>query len=137
MAASSKDPEFVKLKNTRLLKFNKEEIQLESTAVFYNPNKAKLKLREIYIDVYIDDTYLTTIDQTKVSKIKKKRTFEIPLHIKVKPENKLASLVSKALKALVTNQVKLRYEGFVKVSAYGIPVKVRLKEIEYVKVMGN
>lgn len=123
-------PTFVKLKDWRFPSFSKERgIAIETTAVFYNPNKrGRLKLREIALDVYAGETYLGTINQTEQKvKIRPKSAFEIPLRIDVQPK----AGVFNNLFSLVTGQNLVLYiKGYVKITALFFRVKVKVDEAQ-------
>jgi LEA14-like dessication related protein len=131
--AEEKEPYLVKTKNFHVKSFSLKEITFGNTAVIYNPYKAKVKLDEILIDVFVADKKLGTIMEAEAIKINKVSAFDLPLQITVKTGPTVTALFSEAAKiALTGKKIKVDYKGYVKVKAAGfIPVKVRIDQTEY------
>jgi hypothetical protein len=56
-----KEPYLVRTKDFNVIDFGLKKIDLGITAVIFNPYKAKAKIDEIVIDVYVEDKKLGTI----------------------------------------------------------------------------
>lgn len=131
--SEDKEPYLVKTKNFHVKSFSIKEISFGNTAVIYNPYKAKVKLDEILIDVFVADKKLGTITEAEAIKINKTSAFDLPLTITVKTGPTVKALFTEAAKTVLTDsKVKVDYKGYVKVRAVGIiPVKVKINQSEY------
>ena len=54
-AEETEEPYLVKTKDFHVSHFSLRQVELGITAVIYNPYKAKVKLEEILIDVFVDE----------------------------------------------------------------------------------
>jgi LEA14-like dessication related protein len=110
------------IKNLVVEKGNGEETILGAEAVFYNPNAARMKLKEIKVDVMVDGKKSATVDQKLKAIAKGKSEFTVPL--KVKLEMKDIGLVD-ALKSLLGGKkYEIHYKGYLKVNINGLPFRV-------------
>lgn len=83
--AQEEEPYLVKTKDFTVNNFSLSQIDLGITAVIYNPYKAKIKIDEILIDVFIENKKLGTITEAAdIVKINKQSAFDLPLKIAVK-----------------------------------------------------
>src|SRR6185295_2112304 len=56
---------------------------LKGEAVFYNPNNARMKLKEINVDVFVDGKKSAVVKQKFNSVIKPRSEFTVPLEIQL------------------------------------------------------
>ncbi len=132
-AEETEEPYLVKTKDFHVSHFSLKQVELGITAVIYNPYKAKVKLEEILIDVFIDDKKLGTIlEAADVVKINKQSAFDLPLKINVNTASTLSKFFTQGAKLLIPGKtIKVDYKGYVKVKALGfIPIKVKINQSE-------
>lgn len=132
-AEQTEEPYLVKTKDFHVSHFSLRQVELGITAVIYNPYKAKVKLEEILIDVFIDDKKLGTIlEAADVVKINKQSAFDLPLKINVNTTSTLSKFFTQGAKLLIPGKtIKVDYKGYVKVKALGfIPIKVKINQSE-------
>ena len=127
--------EFVKTKEWKVIKVGKEGIELSCTAVFYNPNNVKAKLKDINIDVFFNDLKAGNISQpdSKV-KVGKQSAFDVPLSIKFSPDKNQKGYFSGFLTAVTLKDFVIKLQGYLKLQALGIPLKVKLNDSETVNL---
>lgn len=130
VAKPDQDPYFVKMKGFAIKSFNTKKIEIESTAVFYNTYKAKAKLEEIFIEVYLEDTKLGEISQIESIDIPKESAFDVPLILKLEPPGPaIKTSVLQSSRLLFGKEVKVKYKGYIKMRAIGfIPFKVKVED---------
>lgn len=130
IAKPDQDPYFVKMKGFAIKSFNTKKIEIESTAVFYNTYKAKAKLEEVYIEVYLEDDKLGVITQSETIDIPKESAFDIPLLLKLEPPGPaIKSSLWQSGRFLFGKEVKIKYKGYIKMKAIGfIPFKVKVED---------
>ncbi|MGB1247392.1 MAG: hypothetical protein ACPG4Z_00795 [Chitinophagales bacterium] len=126
-------PEFVRTKNWKIEKVSTGSLLVSMTAVFYNPNKAKAKLNDINLEVILGETKAGNVIQTggKV-KIKKNSAFEIPLEIEIAPETSAWGYLSGFFSAVTLQDITVEIKGYIKVKVLGIPLRIKVDEIETV-----
>ncbi len=131
--AEEQEPYLVKTKDFKVNDFSLSEIDLGITAVIYNPYKAKIKIDEILIDVFIEEKKLGTITEAAdIVKINKQSAFDLPLKIVVKTGPTLKKFATEGAKLIIGNKVRVDYKGYVKVKALGfIPIKVKIDQFAY------
>lgn len=105
---------------------------LKADARFYNPNRIRMRLKEIQVDVFIDGKKSARVDQKLKSIIKPKSEFTVPIEVQL--SMKEIGLVDALLSLIGGKKYQLHYEGFIKVSVRGFPVKVPVNYSKEVKL---
>lgn len=95
---------------------------LKGTAVLYNPNKQRMKLRKINVDVYVNDKKTARIDQEPSLLIPSEAEFNVPLEVKL--NMKELGFMDTLFGVLGGKKMKIRYKGTISVTYKGIPVRV-------------
>lgn len=128
-----KDPYLVRNQDFNVIDFGLKQIDLGITAVIFNTYKAKAKIDEVVIDVYVEDKKLGTIlEVPEIVKVPKKDTFNLPLKIAVKTGPTLSKFATESARLALGKAVKVQYKGYIKIIAIGfIPFKVKIDETEY------
>lgn len=128
-----KDPYLVRTQDFEVINFGLKQIDLGITAVIFNTYKAKAKIDEVIIDVFVEDKKLgTVLEIPDIVKVPKKDTFNLPLKIAVKTGPTLSKFATESARLALGKAVKVQYKGYVKIIAIGfIPFKVKIDETEY------
>jgi LEA14-like dessication related protein len=95
---------------------------LKGNAVLYNPNKQRMKLRKINVDVYVNDKKTARIDQEPSLLIPAEAEFTIPLEVKL--NMKELGFMDTLFGVLGGKKMKIRYKGTISITYKGIPVRV-------------
>jgi LEA14-like dessication related protein len=95
---------------------------LKGNAVLYNPNKQRMKLRKINVDVYINDKKTARIDQEPSIAIPAEAEFTVPLEVKL--NMKELGFMDTLFGVLGGKKMKVRYKGTISITYKGIPVRV-------------
>ena len=98
------------------------EPTLRGKAVLYNPNKQRMKLRKINVDVYVNDKKTARIDQEPSLQIPSEAEFTVPLEVKL--NMKELGFMDTLFGMLGGKKTKIRYKGTISVTYKGIPVRV-------------
>ncbi len=118
----NKNIELRDIKNVALQKGTGEDMVLEGDAVFFNPNSARMKLKEIKVEVLIDGKKSAVVDQKLKAVAKGKSEFTVPL--KVQLQMKDIGLVD-ALKSLFGGKkYEIHYKGYLRANVNGVPLRV-------------
>jgi LEA14-like dessication related protein len=128
----NKDIELRDIRNLVVEKGTGEDPVLAGDAVFYNPNSARMKLREIKVDVFVDGKKSAKVDQKLKAIAKGKSEFTVPL--KVHLQLKDIGIVD-ALKSLFGGKkYEIQYKGYLKVNVNGVPFRVPVDHKEEFKL---
>lgn len=95
---------------------------LKGNAVLYNPNKQRMKLRKINVDVYVNDKKSARIDQEPSLTIPPEAEFTVPLEVKL--NMKEVGFMDTLLGVIGGKKMKVRYKGTISVTYKGVPVRV-------------
>lgn len=95
---------------------------LKGNAVLYNPNKQRMKLRKMNVDVYINDKKTARIDQEPSLVIPAEAEFTVPLEVKL--NMKEMGFMDTLFGVLGGKKMKVRYKGTISITYKGIPVRV-------------
>ncbi len=98
---------------------------LTAEALFNNPNKVRMKLKEIHVDVLIDGKLSAKVRQDLKLSIPAMSDFSVPLtaHLSLKE----LGLVDTIINLIGGKKYEIQYIGFVRVAMHGITVKVPVK----------
>lgn len=105
---------------------------LKANAIFFNPNDAHGKLRKIDVEVFVNGKKAAHVDQKLKLDIPAKAEFTIPLEVKL--NIKELGFMDTLLGMVGGKKFKVRYEGYVRVTHHGIPIKVPVKYEDEIKV---
>lgn len=95
---------------------------LKGNAVLYNPNKQRMRLRKINVDVYVNDKKTARIDQEPSLLIPSQAEFTVPLEVKL--NMKELGFMDTLFGVLGGKKMKVRYKGTISITYKGIPVRV-------------
>jgi LEA14-like dessication related protein len=94
---------------------------LGGNVVFHNPNKTKMTLRQINIEVFVDGKKTAQSDQQLEAKIPAQADFTVPLEVKLN----LKEIGLNTLFGFLTGKKhQVRFLGFVRVKLHGVLVKI-------------
>jgi LEA14-like dessication related protein len=101
---------------------------LEGDAVFFNPNKSRMKLKAIKVEVFVDEKKAAVADHELDIIVKGNSEFTVPL--KVQLQLKDIGLMD-ALKSLFGGKTyQLHYVGSLRVNINGFPFRVPIDHRE-------
>ncbi len=97
-------------------------------AFFYNPNKTRMKLKEIHVDVLVNGKLSAKVRQDLALVIPTQSDFAVPLVAQL--SLKELGLLDTIMNLLGGKKYEVQYIGFVRVAVHGITVKVPVKYTE-------
>lgn len=95
---------------------------LKADALLYNPNKGRIRIREIQMTIFVNDKEAAVINQKLNTVIKPKSEFSVPLEVLISLKD--IGIVDTLLGIIGGKSIDIRYSGFVRVRVNGIPVRV-------------
>ncbi|MDL5047704.1 LEA type 2 family protein [Oscillatoria amoena NRMC-F 0135] len=105
---------------------------LKANALLYNPNKIKMTLRKIDMEVYVDGKKAALIDQKLKTKIPAGAEFIVPLEVKL--NLKELGFFDTMLAVLGGKKMKIRYTGSIRLTYKGVPVTIPVDYQDEVRV---
>lgn len=104
---SLKEPEFRNVDNIRLARINREESTLLMDIWYYNPNKARLKLKEASGDAWVDDNFLGTFKMDSLVNIPGREEFSLPVSLQVD----MSKLLQNSIYAFLNKEMTVKIKG--------------------------
>ena len=105
---------------------------LKATAVFYNPNDMRGKLKRINVEIFVDGKKAATVNQKLKTLIPAKNEFVVPLEVKL--SIKELGFMDTLLGVIGGKKFEVRYEGSLKLTYRGFPINVPVKYKDEVRV---
>ena len=104
---------------------------LKANAIFHNPNKASMKLKQIDLEIMLDNKRVAVIDQQMDSMIKGRADFTLPLEVQL--QLKEVGLLDTILSLFGGKRYEVRFVGNLKVRVSGFPVKIPINYKDQIK----
>jgi LEA14-like dessication related protein len=105
---------------------------LQGDAVFFNPNKSRMKLKAIKVEVFVDEKKAAVADHELDVLVKGKSEFTVPLKVELQMKD---FGLADALKSLLGGKTyKLHYLGSLRVNVNGFPARVPIDHHEDFKL---
>jgi LEA14-like dessication related protein len=95
---------------------------LKANAVFFNPNRVRGRLKKISVDIFVNGKKVANVDQDLKTIIPSQGEFTVPIEVKL--AMKELGFMDTVLGMLGGKKYEVKYEGFLKLSYHGLPIKV-------------
>lgn len=95
---------------------------LTAEALFYNPNSARMKLKEIYADVMVNGKPSAQVRQQFKLSIPAKSDFSVPVTAQL--SLKELGLLDTIVNLLGGKKYQVQYTGYVRIAVHGVTIKV-------------
>lgn len=89
---------------------------LSADVRFYNPNNYNMRLKEVEVDISVNEKYLGHSKLDSLIRIPKNDTFFIPVKVNVD----MKTLLTNSLMTVLSNEVDVKIEGKTKIGKGGI-----------------
>lgn len=135
MAASCIPNERIELrdiKNLAMEQVDSDNAILNGDAVFFNPNAARMRLKEIKVDVYVDGKKSAVVDQKLSALARGNSEFTVP--VKVQLSLKEFGLVDALRSLFGGKKYEIHYKGYLKTNVNGWPIRVPVDHKEDFKL---
>jgi LEA14-like dessication related protein len=123
---------FLGVKNINIEPDEKGDPILMAEALFHNPNRVKMKLKEIHVDVIVDGKLSAQVNQQLTLTIAAKSDFSVALIAQL--SLKELGLLDTIVNLLGGKKYNLEYLGYVRVAVHGVTVKVPISYKEEVRL---
>jgi len=108
------------------------EPMLKANAIFYNPNNMRGKLKRINVEIFVNGKKAATVNQKLKTAIPAKNEFAVPLEVKL--SMKELGFMDTLLGVIGGKTFEVRYEGYLKLTYRGIPIKVPVNYKDEVRI---
>jgi LEA14-like dessication related protein len=105
---------------------------LKANAVFYNPNKVRGRIKKVKVDIYVNGKKAGSVDQNFKLVVPSQAEFTVPIEVKL--AMKELGFMDTVLGLIGGKKYEVRYEGFLKLSYHGIPIKVPVDYKDEVRI---
>lgn len=127
-------PEFRDVKNLKVDLAGFTSVNVTGEALFHNPNKTTITIKDIEMDVAVDNQKVTHISKTFDIKAVGLEDFTVPIDLKLSLKDLQINSLSSAINMLSGDEKQLHFLGNIKVKAYGINFNVPIDHKEAVKL---
>jgi len=113
---------FKGVKNISVEQNENNEPVLRGEALFYNPNKERMKLKEIYADVLVNGKPSAQVRQNLKLTIPAQSDFSVPVLAQL--SLKELGLLDTIVNLLGGKKFDVQYTGYVRIAVHGVTIKV-------------
>lgn len=105
---------------------------LKANAIFFNPNKVRGRLKKIDVAISVNGRRVGHVDQGFNTVIPANGEFTVPLQVNL--AMKELGFMDTLLGMVGGKKMDIRYEGFLKLSYHGIPIKVPINHKDEIRI---
>lgn len=128
------EPEFIRMKNLKVEEFSEENVTISGAAMLFNPNTFTVTVKEIDIEVRVNDQAVGKAKQIGEVKVPPKAEFEVPMNASFAPEEVYDNLLSGLINYIMKGEFDVYYKGYIKIKVSGVMFKVPVDHKATVKV---
>jgi LEA14-like dessication related protein len=105
---------------------------LKGDVFFYNPNKVKVKLKEVKVEVFVDGLKSADVDHDLDIAIAGQSDFSVPIvaELALKQTNLLDAVVG----LLGGKKYEVFFKGYIRIKVHGFPVKIPVAQKQELKL---
>jgi LEA14-like dessication related protein len=127
--------EFVKIKDVKFERVTLSELDLTGKIVIYNHLRLAASVKDVQVDIYLDDVHIGTMYESYNEKIRKRQATDLRLEVNAKLKKNVGNLFNNAGNLMVGKTIKLEYKGKLTVRVLGIIKKeVRFQDDLFYKL---
>lgn len=127
-------PEFRRVENIQIDILGENGARIEGDAVFFNPNTTRVKIKNVNLDVEVEDKKVASMDREYDIKVQGLKEFTVPLDVTVSLKELNMDLMNTALMLFGGEKKKVRYTGEVKINVYGFNYEVPIDYEDEIKI---
>jgi LEA14-like dessication related protein len=105
------------VKKIKILNVTKEDISLEVTLKVYNASNVEATITEMFLDLYLNEIKVGTIDETKDILLLSNKTTDVAYKLSFNPQLILKNVVNLVSLTIALKDMTIRAEGYVKVKS--------------------
>ena len=106
--------------------------RLTAVAIFYNPNRVRMKLKEINVEVLVEGKKSAHAEQKFNVDIPNQAEFSVPLEVQLSLKD--MGLLDTLLSLFGGKKYEIHYVGYIRVKVHGITLKVPIDYKDEIKL---
>ena len=127
-------PEFRRIENLKIDLVDQNTAKINADVVFFNPNGRKLEIKNVDAAISVEDKQVAELNRNYDIVARANADFAVPLDLELPLKELNMNLLSTAFSMLRGETKKVRYQGKVRVKAYGFSFNVPFDEEQEVKI---
>ncbi len=127
-------PEYKRIENLKIDLVDQNTAKINADVVFFNPNGRKLEIKNVDAAISVEDKQVAALNRTYDITANPNADFSVPLDLEVPLKELNMNLLNTAFSMLRGETKKIRYQGKVRVKAYGFNFNVPFDEEQEVKI---
>ena len=126
---------FIEIKDAKIKSSKNNELFISAQIILENPNKVKITINKVDVDIYVENTVIVSIEDDKPRELIESSKSTIDIEGEVNLKNLEDFLNKKGLAIILGNDdVSLKFIGKIEAKAYGIKDEIDINyTIESVK----
>ena len=126
---------FIEIKDAKINSSKNNELFISAQIILENPNKVKITINKVNVDIYVENTVIVSIEDDKPRELIESSESTIDIEGEVNLKNLEDFLNKKGLAIILGNDdVSLKFMGKIEAKAYGIKDEIDINyTIESVK----
>ena len=121
---SPEAPEFRTISNLSVDLESLSQARLKADAIFYNPNKHPVTLKDVDLGLWIDGSKVAAIQKEYNMPIPRQTDFSVPIEILLNFSDLRLSIFDTALGVMGNQGKAVHYKGRVRLRSYGVVFSV-------------
>ena len=117
-------PEFRAISNLSVDLASLSQVRLKADAVFYNPNKHPVTLKDVDLGLWLDGSKVAAIQKEYNMRIPRQTDFSVPIEILLNLSDLKLNIFDTALGFLGNQGKAVHYKGKVRLRSYGVVFSV-------------
>jgi len=127
-------PEFIGIKNIKVVESSKTFITIKGDGLFKNPNDIGGKLQADEIIVYVNGNEMATVTSDSFN-VPAKEEFTIPLKVNIPTDSIFSNKnVGGLIGSLFSQKIEVKYQGKIKYKVFGFSHSYTVDETENIKI---
>lgn len=127
-------PEFKRIENLKINLVDQNTAKINADVVFFNPNARKLEIKNVDAALSVEDKQVAELNREYDIEAAANADFAVPLDLELPLKELDMNLLSTAFSMLSGETKKIRYQGKVRVKAYGFSFNVPFDQEQEVKI---
>lgn len=130
----NKKPEFIGVKNIKVLESTSKYITITAEALFINPNDVSGEIQTDEIKIFVNDNEMSSVS-TKLFEVPAKKEFSIPLKANIPTDSLFSNKsIGGLIGGLFSKKIKVHYKGDIKYKVLGFSSTYAVDKTEYIKI---
>ena len=127
-------PEFIGIKNIKVVESSKNFITIKGEGLFKNPNDIGGKLQADEIIVYVNGNEMATVTSDSFN-VPAKEEFTIPLKVNIPTDSIFSNKnIGGLIGSLFSQKIEVKYQGKIKYKVFGFSHSYTVDETENIKI---